>query len=72
MNHLAMAVWNLSNGRDDLERFHLTPSELSALKSIGSLIRLSPIDMESFLQKNDDPTDWLINPLSHDPPKAAD
>jgi hypothetical protein len=72
MNQLAMAIRNISNGGKDLERFNLTTSELIALKSIGNLIGLSSTDMDTYLQNNGDPTEWLINPLVHNSPKAVD
>ena len=72
MNQLAMAIRNLIAGREDLERLHLTPSELIALKSIGNVIGLSPTDMDAYLHKKGEPTEWLKNPLWHISPKAVD
>lgn len=72
MNQLAMAIQNLIAGGEDLDCLNLTSSELIALKSIGNVIELSPTDMEAYLHKKGEPTEWLRNPLLHISPRAAD
>ena len=70
MNHLAMVIRKQSDGRKDLEYSHLTPLEVAALDSIGSLMGISFADLATHLQHEDDPTDWLIFPFADPSIKA--
>lgn len=65
MNQLAILIRNLNEGPIDLEGCHLTASEITALNSIGDLIRLSPADLSIHLSNEGGPTDWLINPFAN-------
>lgn len=63
MNRLAIAIKNLNDGKEELECCHLSPLERSALQSIRSLTKMSSADLATYLQYEDDPTDWLKIPF---------
>jgi len=62
MNQLAVAIRNFSDDRKDSERFSLTPLELIALRSIGSIVKMPPDALATYLEQEGEPTEWLIVP----------
>lgn len=72
MNQLAKAIRNLSDSEKDPELSNLTPLELMALKSIGNLVGMSPIDLATHLRQEDGPTEWLIGQHMYASAKTLD
>ena len=72
MNQLAISIRNLSDGGKDPELSNLTPLELIALKSIGDLVGMSPVDLAIRLRQEDGPTEWLIGQRMYASAKTLD
>lgn len=60
MNHLAVAVKKYVGQQEYLQNPLLSAIEVNALKSIEPLNRMSQTELTDYLQKQDDPVDWLI------------
>ena len=57
MNQLATAMKKLNQGKKDLAHCDLTPLEVAI---ISNLMNMSSEELNSYLQSEEKPTDWLM------------